>query len=167
MPATAALPCESDELREGEDASAGVRARKRAVAVFGGAALNFHGIARFTEDSDLFIEPEEANIDRMKRALMSVFDDPEISSITAEDLLGPYPAIQYAPPRETFHLDLLTRIGDAFRFRDLEIVRMPFEGMEISVVSPQTLYRMKRDTVPLRDRADAALLRERFQLEDE
>jgi hypothetical protein len=24
-------------------------------AVFGGAALNFHGIARFTEDVDLFI----------------------------------------------------------------------------------------------------------------
>jgi predicted nucleotidyltransferase len=26
-------------------------------AIFGGVALNFHGIARFTEDLDLFLEP--------------------------------------------------------------------------------------------------------------
>jgi hypothetical protein len=31
----------------------------------------------------------------------------------------------------------------------------------------RTLYRMKKDTVRLKDRADAALLRERFGIEDE
>jgi hypothetical protein len=35
------------------------------------------------------------------------------------------------------------------------------------VASPRTLYRMKTDTVRLKDRADAALLRERFGIEDE
>lgn len=44
---------------------------------------------------------------------------------------------------------------------------MPFGDFEISVVSPRTLYEMKRDTVRLKDRADAALLRERFSLGDE
>jgi Nucleotidyl transferase AbiEii toxin, Type IV TA system len=40
---------------------AGCRPRKTRYAVFGGAALNFHGIARFTEDVDLFIAPELAS----------------------------------------------------------------------------------------------------------
>lgn len=136
-------------------------------AVFGGAALNVHGIARFTEDVDLFIAPEKENIEALKRALRAVFDDPDIEQITAEDLLGDYPAIQYVPPEGTFHLDLLTRLGNAFTYADLEIVRAPFLDLEISVVSPRTLYRMKRDTVRLKDRADAALLRERFDLEDD
>ena len=136
-------------------------------AVFGGAALNFHGIARFTEDIDLFIAPDRENISRLRAALHAVFDDPDIDQITADDLLGDYPAVQYVPPGGRFHLDLLTRLGNAFLFSDLEIIRMPFLDFEISVVSPRTLYRMKRDTVRLRDRADAALLRERFELEDD
>jgi hypothetical protein len=136
-------------------------------AVFGGAALNFHGIARFTEDVDLFIAPERENIDRLKAALHSVFGDPDIDQITADDLLGDYPAIQYVPPDGSFHLDLLTRLGSAFSFADLEIMRLPFLDFEISVVSPRTLYRMKRDTVRLKDRADAELLRDRFRLEDD
>jgi hypothetical protein len=65
------------------------------------------------------------------------------------------------------HLDILTRLGEAFEFGDLEIVRLPFADFEVSVVSPRTLYEMKRDTVRLKDRADATLLRERFNLRDE
>jgi len=136
-------------------------------AVFGGMALNLHGLARFTEDLDVFIEPEVENIERLKRALRKVFDDPEIDTIAADELLGEYPAVQYIPPAGGFHLDLITRLGDAFQYSDLEIMRVPFAGVTISVVSPRTLYRMKRDTVRLRDRADAALLRERFQLEED
>jgi len=135
-------------------------------AIFGAAALNLHGLARFTEDLDLFLEPTADNIAGVRRALSSVFDDPAIDEITAADLLGDYPAVQYVPPTGAFHLDLLTRLGDAFAFADLEIVRAPFEDLTVSVVSPRTLYRMKRDTVRLKDRADAALLKERFGLDD-
>jgi Nucleotidyl transferase AbiEii toxin, Type IV TA system len=131
-------------------------------AVFGGAALNFHGIARFTEDLDLFIAPKRENIDALRRALHTVFDDPDIDEISAEDLLGDYPAIQYIPPEGTFHLDILTRLGEAFRFEDLESERIQFDDLTISVVTPATLYEMKHDTVRLKDRADAELLRERF-----
>jgi hypothetical protein len=137
-----------------------------AYAIFGAAALNLHGLARFTEDLDVFLEPTADNVARVRRALSSVFDDPSIDQITADDLLGEYPAIQYVPPSGTFHLDLLTRLGEAFRFADLEVVRAPFEDLTVSVVSPATLYRMKRGTVRLKDRADAALLKERFNLED-
>ncbi len=138
-----------------------------AYAVFGAAALNLHGLARFTEDLDLFIEPTAENVEALKRALHRVFDDPAIDEITSTDLLGEYPAVQYVPPTGTFHLDILTRLGDAFRFADLEIVRVPFEEITVSAASPRTLYRMKRDTVRLKDRADAALLKERFKLDED
>jgi len=135
--------------------------------IFGAVALNFHGLARFTEDLDVFIAPEAANVERLRHALRSVFDDPEIDRITAEDLLGEYPAVQYIPPAGGFHIDLLTRLGEAFAFEDLEIVRMPFADVNVSVASPTTLYRMKRNTVRLKDRADAELLKQRFKIEED
>lgn len=141
--------------------------QKVRYAVFGGAALNLHGLARFTDDLDLFIEPEAENIERLKVALATVFEDESIEEISADDLMGEYPAVQYVPPDGTFHVDILTRLGDAFRFEDLELERHPFEELTVSVVTPRTLYRMKKDTGRLQDRADAALLRERFSLEDE
>ncbi|MGA7613544.1 MAG: nucleotidyl transferase AbiEii/AbiGii toxin family protein [Thermoanaerobaculia bacterium] len=136
-------------------------------AVFGGAALNLHGLARFTDDLDLFIDPTIENVERLKRALAAVFDDDSISEISADDLLGDYPAVQYIPPEGTFHVDILTRLGDAFRFPDLEIVRIPLDELTVSVVSPRTLYEMKKGTTRLQDRADAELLRERFSLEED
>lgn len=135
-------------------------------AIFGAAALNLHGLARFTEDLDIFIDPERENIERLKQALRTVFDDPHIAEISADDLLGEYPAVQYVPPTSGFHIDILTRLGDAFAFHDLQVVRLPFDDLTVSVVSPSTLYRMKRGTVRLKDRADAELLRERFDLKD-
>jgi len=136
-------------------------------AIFGAAALNLHGLARFTEDLDLFVAPERDNIECLKRALRSVFDDPHVDEISAEDLLGDYPAVQYVPPDGAFHVDVLTRLGDAFRFEDLEVVRLRFGERAVSVVSPRTLYRMKRNTVRLKDRADAELLKRRFGLNEE
>lgn len=141
---------------------------RRAVryAVFGAVALNILGFVRATEDLDLFIAPERENIEALKKALDDVFHDPQIEQISAVDLLGEYPAVQYVPPSGDFHLDILTRLGDAWRFSDLEIERAAFSGGEVSVVSPRTLYRMKKDTVRPKDRFDAEILRERFRIED-
>jgi hypothetical protein len=135
--------------------------------IFGGVALNLLGLARATEDLDIFIEPTVDNVARVRSALRSVFDDPSLEELSAEDLLGEYPAVQYVPPTGTFHLDLLTRLGEAFRFEDLESRRLDFDGVTVSVVTPRTLYRMKRDTVPLQDRADAARIRDHFGAEVE
>lgn len=136
-------------------------------AVFGGAALNLHGLARFTEDLDVFLAPDEANVEALKRALRSVYDDASIEEITAEDLLGSYPAVQYVPPTGTFHIDVITRLGTAFAFADLETERVPLGDLMVSVVTPRTLYEMKKDTVRLRDRADAEALRVRFGFGEE
>lgn len=125
-------------------------------AIFGAVAMSLHGIARFTEDGDIFVEPEATNISRLRAALRSVVDDPEIEQITAADLLG-----------GTFHIDIVTRLGDALTFADLETERLPFDGLTVSVVTPRGLYTMKRNTGRLKDRADAEALKERFGIVDE
>jgi hypothetical protein len=135
--------------------------------IFGGVALNLLGLARATEDLDVFIEPTVDNVARVRAALFSVFEDSSLDELSADDLLGEYPAVQYVPPTGTFHLDLLTRLGVAFRFEDLESQRLDFDGVTVSVVTPKTLFRMKRDTVRPQDRADAARIREHFGAEVE
>jgi len=59
----------------------------------------------------------------------------------------------------------LTRLGEAFRYEDLGTLRMPFAGMVVTVVSPETLYRMKKDTVRPKEGMDAEALRRKFNLE--
>jgi hypothetical protein len=99
------------------------------------------------ERFDIFIPPDAKNIEQLKTALHDVIDDPDIEQITAHDLLGEYPAIQYVPPDGSFHIDIVTRIGEAFAFADLEVERIPFEQITVPVVTARTLYRMKKDTV--------------------
>src|SRR5258706_87012 len=59
----------------------------------GGVAVNLHGIVRATEDVDPFIRPSEDNVERLKRALRSLWDDPEIAQISARDFAGQPPTI--------------------------------------------------------------------------
>ena len=133
----------------------------------GAVALGIHGLVRATEDVDLFIRPDGGNVERLKRALRSVWDDPEIAGITAQDLAGEYPTVRYGPPGEGFVIDLLSRLGSAFAFEDLEAETVSLEGVPVRVATPATLYRMKKGTVRPIDRADAAALREKFRLLEE
>ncbi len=143
---------------------AALEARDVRYAIIGAVALNLHGLARSTEDLDIFVEPEAGNIERLKLALHDAIDDPDIDGITAADLLGEYPVMQYVPPAGGFHLDILTRLGEAFAFADLETERVPYEDLLVTAVTPRMLYRMKRDTVRLKDRADAAAIRQQFEV---
>jgi hypothetical protein len=141
---------------------AGVR-----YAVFGGLAMAAHGFDRATRDLDLFVSPDEQNVERLRSALSSVFHDAEIAAITAEDLGGDYPAVQYGPPGVDYTIDIVSRLGDAVRFEDLELERVRAGEVTITVVTPATLYRMKRDTVRLRDRDDAERLARAFGFDRE
>lgn len=139
-------------------------ARAVDYAVFGAVALGLHGLARATGDVDLFIRPEAENVERLKAALRSVFDDPSIDEISAEDLCGEYPAVRYLPP-DGFGFDLVTRLGEAVSYSELEIEVKVYDDVPVRVVSPRTLWRLKKDTVRPIDRLDAAMLAERFGLE--
>ena len=135
--------------------------------VIGGVAMNLLGLPRATLDLDIFIAPDRSNIERLKCALRNVFEDPSIEEITADDLLGDYPAVQYIPPEGSFSIDILTRLGDAFSYADLESVRIPFEEITVNVASPITLVNMKKGTVRPRDWDDAQALRLRYRVKEE
>lgn len=133
----------------------------------GGVAVNLHGLGRTTQDLDLFLETDADNIRRLRQALATVFDDPSIDEICAEDLAGKYPTVRYVPPEEAFVIDLLGRLGEAFAFDDLESTDMQVEGVRVRVATPATLYRMKKDTLRPIDRMDAEALRRKFELEED
>jgi hypothetical protein len=137
-----------------------------AYVLFGGQAVNAHGIMRFTGDIDLFVEPRPENIERLRRALRRVWNDPDIDDIRAGDLAGEYAVVRYGTP-DDFVIDLTSRIGDAFRFGDVEWDTVVVAGVPARVATPRMLYRMKKDTVRPHDRADAAELKRKFGLEDE
>ena len=132
--------------------------------VVGGVALNIHGLVRATEDLDVFVRPDPENIERLRLALKAVWADPEIDQITADDLCGDYPAVRYGPPQGELYLDILTRLGEATRYSDLQVQEKEIEGVLVRVATPRTLYRMKRDTVRPIDKADAMALRSAFDL---
>jgi len=137
-----------------------------AYVLFGGQAVNAHGIMRFTSDIDLFVDPGPENVDRLRRALRRVWNDTDIDDIRAEDLAGEYAVVRYGTP-DDFVIDLTSRIGDAFRLGDLEWDTLVVAGVPARVATPRMLYRMKKDTVRPHDRADAAELKRKFGLEDE
>ncbi len=137
-----------------------------AYVLVGSMAMAAQGIVRATRDMDVFIDPGESNVARLKAALKDVFDDPSIEEISAADLGGDYPAVQYVPPGGEYSIDLLARLGEAFRYADLESEAIEVEGVTVRVATPRMLYRMKKDTVRPQDKLDAHVIKDRFGLED-
>ena len=136
--------------------------------LIGAAAMGFHGLVRATEDLDLFIRATPENVDKLRAALRAAFEsDPHINEISSTDLLGEYPAVRYYPPTGDLYFDVLTRLGEAASFESVEAEVKEVEGTPVRVATPAALYRMKKGTIRLQDRADAAALRERFNLKDE
>lgn len=138
-----------------------------AYILFGGAAVNLHGLRRTTEDFDYFVSPAPENVHKIKKALRSLWDDSSLDEIQDEDMIGEYPSFSYTPPDEGFSLDFVSRLGEAFRYEDLEAEIHDVQGVPIRIATPQTLYRMKRHTVRPVDRHDAELLRQKFGLSEE
>lgn len=136
--------------------------------LIGAAAMAFHGLVRATEDVDFFIRATPDNIERLRNALREAYEgDPHISAISSADLLGEYPAVRYYPPTGDLYFDVLTRLGEAASFETVDAEIKDIDGTSVKVATPAALYRMKKGTVRLQDQADAAALRERFNLQDE
>ena len=96
------------------------------------------------------------NVKRLIRALKKVFKDEELERITLEEL-EKYPVIRYGSP-DGFCIDILVRIGSLFTFEDLNSMLVTVEGRPVRVATPETLYRLKKDTLRPIDREDARFL---------
>jgi len=82
-------------------------------------------------------------------------------------LLGDYPAVCYWPEGEDFNIDILTRLGEAYSYENLEWEEGELEGVPVRVVTARMLYEMKRQTVRYKDRLDADRLRQKFGLRED
>ena len=135
--------------------------------LIGSTAMAAQGLPRATHDIDFFVSPRKENIERLKRALKALFDDPNVDEIDAAELAGDYPFVEYVPPHARYSLDILTRLGESFSYEDLvagsEIIQLG--DLPVRVATPRMLYLMKKDTVRPQDRADAARIRAVFDLE--
>ena len=100
------------------------------------------------------------NWDRQRNSL-----DAEIDAIQLDDFER-YPTLRYGPPGEDFVIDVITRLGTAFRYEDLEAETLTLEGVRVRVATPATLVRMKAKTLRPIDCADAEALRRMFRLEE-
>lgn len=141
--------------------------RQAEYILVGAVALTMWGIVRATADVDLFLPRDAKNLERIKDALRAVWNDPEIDSITSADLSGDYGVVRYAPPDGDLTVDLLTHLGEKFRYEDLRAQIVQKDGVAVRVATPETLFRMKKDTLREQDRFDAARLQEEFGLKDE
>jgi hypothetical protein len=136
--------------------------------LIGAAAMGFHDLVRVTEDVDLFIRATPENVEKLKAALRVAYDgDSHVSEISSADLLGEYPAIRYYPPTGDLYFDVLTRLGEVASFETVDAEIKDIDGTSVRVATPAALYRMKKGTLRLQDQADAAALRERFNIKDE
>jgi predicted nucleotidyltransferase len=122
----------------------------------GGVAVILHGIERLTRDIDIFVKLEHRNIERLRNALHSIFDDESIDEITLEELQK-YAVIRFGV-NDDFCVDIMARIGEVAVYEDLEFETILHDGINVRIATPETLYNLKKDTIRHKDRFDAAYL---------
>ena len=126
--------------------------------LIGGYAVIIHGFNRFTQDMDICVQIENDNINALRAALDNVFHDESLQEISAEEI-EQYPVIRYGSP-DGFLVDIIGKMGSAYRYDDLEYDTVVVEGRSIRVATPETLYRMKISTVRPKDHQDAEFLKQ-------
>ena len=121
--------------------------------LIGGFAVILHGGSRTTKDIDLLVDPEPANVERLKRAL-SVLEDAAALEIEEGDLQK-YTVVRVA---DEVLVDLLAAAcGVTWSEARASALRMDLEGTPVIVADVETLIRTKM-TVRPSDAADRAWL---------
>jgi len=124
--------------------------------VVGGVAVNLQGIARSTEDIDIFVRMSQLNVERLRRALKAVYEDPAIDEITLEELQD-CSVLRYGTP-DDFYIDILVKPRDFAAYEDVQAEDVEVENVKVHVATVQSLHWMKAGTLRPKDRQDAILL---------
>jgi predicted nucleotidyltransferase len=120
--------------------------------LIGGFAMVLYGMPRATQDIDIFIKHREENIERLQKALFTVFNNKDVFEITFSEFQN-YPVIRYGA-EEGYFVDILANIGSAFSFEDLKFEELTIEGHKIKIASVETLYKLKEKTLRAIDKSD-------------
>jgi len=126
--------------------------------LIGGFAMVLYGMPRATQDIDIFIKHREENIERLQKALFTVFNNKDVFEITFSEFQN-YPVIRYGAD-EGYYVDILTSIGTTFSFDDLIIEELTVEDHKIKIASVETLYKLKEKTLRAIDKSDLLFLKQ-------
>ncbi|MCU0286179.1 MAG: nucleotidyl transferase AbiEii/AbiGii toxin family protein [Acidobacteria bacterium] len=131
----------------------------------GGVAVILHGIERLTNDIDIFVKMDDENIAHLRNALHSISEDPSIDEITLE-ALQEFAVIRFGATDE-FYIDIMARLGEVAVYEDLDFEILLHQGIKIKIATPETLYKLKKDTLRQKDKFDAAYLKYIIDLRNE
>ena len=126
--------------------------------LIGGFAVILHGFPRLTQDIDIFIKMNDANVKKLQDSLYQIFADKEVYEITFNELQK-YAVVRYGSP-DGFHLDLIARIGDRAKYEDLNYEIIKIEGISIRTATPESLKYLKKDSLRPEDQRDLNFLEE-------
>ncbi|MBN1464650.1 nucleotidyltransferase [candidate division KSB1 bacterium] len=126
--------------------------------LIGGVAIILYGFERPTRDIDLFVKLAPENIAKLRAVLFDLFKDESIEEITFQELED-YSVIRYGTP-DGFYIDIIANIGEAFHFEDLQYDVLEFEDFNIKIATPETLLKLKKDTLRDKDQIDVHFLRD-------
>ena len=129
-----------------------------AYILIGGFAVILHGLPRFTIGMDFFMKMAEKNVQKLRKALYSIFRDSDIEEITFDELVK-YPVIRYGTPNG-FHIDIMAQLGETATYEDLEYEIMEVQGQKIRVATAETLLKLKEGSIRPEDKGDALFLKE-------
>ena len=133
--------------------------------IIGGYAIILHGFLRATEDIDIIVKMTEGNIKKLQTALNDVYNDKELNEISYEELKK-YPVIRYGTA-DNFYIDIISRIGDAFSYDNIEIINKEIDSIQIKFASAASLYEMKQNTYREKDKLDLLFLKEKLENDKE
>ena len=111
---------------------------------------------------DIFVKMDNRNIQRLRKALHSIFNDESIEEITLEELQK-YAVIRYGTP-DGFYIDIMARLGEVAVYEDLEYEIISYQDIKIRIATPETLHNLKKDTIRYKDKFDAAYLKDLIKI---
>ena len=84
--------------------------------LIGRSAMVLHGMPKATQDLDIFVKIHYENIQKLQKALFTVFNDKNVFQINHSELKD-YSVVRYGT-EEGFYIDVLSKLGTAFSFED-------------------------------------------------
>ena len=129
----------------------------------GGLAVSVQGYVRFTEDVDMLIDTEPANITRLLDTLAG-YGEGFARELTAADFTDEEGAIRIVEESEQCQIDIFTRMSGQ-RYDDLARHADAFKvaNREILCASKPSLIALKETSHREKDKIDAQALKELIQ----